>query len=1084
MRNKTKITLTLLILLSLISLNAFAQDKSYMEIAGHTDDVLSAVFSPDGNTIASGSGDATIRLWNAKTGKLLKTLTGHTDSVLSVVFSPDGNTIASGSGDATIRLWNAKTGKLLKTLTGHASFVLSVAFSPDGNTLASGGYDSTIRLWNAKAGKLLKTLEGHTLGGHTFPVWSVAFSPDGNTLASGGGVIRLWNAKAGKLLKTLTEHASFVFSVAFSPDGNTIACGGGGSDTPICLWNAKTGKLLKTLAGHTHDVWSVAFSPDGNTLASGSEDDTIRLWNVKTGKLLKTLEGHTHDIRSVAFSPDGNTLASGSEDNTIRLWHVDTAEPTPNEPKPTPNEPIRTTVSLSKSSGIVAPGKAFTLHATLEHIGGASAPSTLQFYGPVKVVRTIQQATSGTLPTIDFTGKTLGEPIAIAAMDAGSTLKETITATALETAGAYAYKACIQRTNDAAGTGEICSDVFTVTVSPPDLQFAKVWAEPATVAPGAVFKLYATVSNPGGKSDKTALWFYRQDEDTKSGTELGGNQIDPLPLSDGKTEVTKSITVTAPETPGHYIYSASVDDVDGEAKSINNYNEVTITVGGPDVVIDSIWATRNEKVIKEVEINNHFNLHVIVKNKGNAKSEKTTLRYYRAINENVSKSDVELYETDVAGNYNADHKSHSVPALEPGGEVEMFLDTHAPPKVSNYYYRAEVADVLFEIDKDNNWSEVFPITYATDLWPGFISQVAHSPDGYTYFVVDPPAFVNVPGLSLMVFDVKTCSVTLHTPDSGYFMFPLDSPQGTVLDTVDKVDTGVNLVLSIIGVLPDGLVKKASWLETLTEKVKGVFDGILGTVLSVIQIFGGLVDIAIDVVNPDDPRDPPTLTIKPSDGFWTAFRNHFVDELLDLENYEYKPFLPPTLFVIREPLASIDITVKQEYVLKNDETKHLYTFEYTRTWNLKESTGAAPSARPMSIADYAPFQQLPPEAQAYLQQFLEAPDFWQTVMIAEAQKAPETTSLLPNYPNPFNPETWIPYQLAQPADVTLTIYDIHGRVVRGLDLGHQRAGMYHGRSRAAYWDGRNAVGEPVASGVYFYTLTAGEFTATRKMLIKK
>ena len=98
--------------------------------------------------------------------------------------------------------------------------------------------------------------------------------------------------------------------------------------------------------------------------------------------------------------------------------------------------------------------------------------------------------------------------------------------------------------------------------------------------------------------------------------------------------------------------------------------------------------------------------------------------------------------------------------------------------------------------------------------------------------------------------------------------------------------------------------------------------------------------------------------------------------------------------------------------------------------------------------------------------------------------PQETALLPNFPNPFNPETWIPYQLAKPTEVTLTIYDINGRVVRDLDLGHQRAGMYHSQSRAAYWDGKNVVGEPVASGVYFYTLKAGEFTATRKMLIQK
>ena len=98
--------------------------------------------------------------------------------------------------------------------------------------------------------------------------------------------------------------------------------------------------------------------------------------------------------------------------------------------------------------------------------------------------------------------------------------------------------------------------------------------------------------------------------------------------------------------------------------------------------------------------------------------------------------------------------------------------------------------------------------------------------------------------------------------------------------------------------------------------------------------------------------------------------------------------------------------------------------------------------------------------------------------------PKETSLLPNYPNPFNPETWIPYQLSKTAEVTLHVYGIDGMLIRTLALGHQPAGMYQTRSRAAYWDGRNAVGEPVASGVYYYTLTAGDFTATRKMLIRK
>ena len=98
--------------------------------------------------------------------------------------------------------------------------------------------------------------------------------------------------------------------------------------------------------------------------------------------------------------------------------------------------------------------------------------------------------------------------------------------------------------------------------------------------------------------------------------------------------------------------------------------------------------------------------------------------------------------------------------------------------------------------------------------------------------------------------------------------------------------------------------------------------------------------------------------------------------------------------------------------------------------------------------------------------------------------PKETALLANYPNPFNPETWIPYHLAKDADVTLHIYAVNGTLVRTLTLGYQAAGMYQSRSRAAYWDGKNEFGEPVASGVYFHRLTAGDFTATRKMLIRK
>jgi WD40 repeat protein len=248
---------------------------------------------------------------------LEKTLTGHSSFVYSVAYSPDGQTLASGSRDNTIKLWDVKTGNLLQTLEGHSSFVYSVAYSPDGQTLASGSFDKTIKLWNVNTGKLLQTLTGHS----SF-VYSVAYSPDGQTLASGSRdrTIKLWNVNTGKLLQTLTGHSDSVYSVAYSPDGQTLASGS--RDKTIKLWNVNTGNLLQTLEGHSELVYSVAYSPNGQTLASGSFDNTIKLWNVKTGKLLQTLEGHSDSVWSVAYSPDGQTLASGSVDRTIKIWRL------------------------------------------------------------------------------------------------------------------------------------------------------------------------------------------------------------------------------------------------------------------------------------------------------------------------------------------------------------------------------------------------------------------------------------------------------------------------------------------------------------------------------------------------------------------------------------------------------------------------------------------------------------------------------------------------------------------------------------------------------------------------------------------
>ncbi|MBV9690211.1 MAG: helix-turn-helix domain-containing protein [Ktedonobacteraceae bacterium] len=287
---------------------------------GHTDWVRSIAFSPDGGTIASSSDDQSIRLWEVRTGQCLRTFQGHENRVHSIAFSPDGTLLASGSDDCTIRLWDVSTAVCLKTLQGHTGRVRTVTFSPDGVIVASGGYDRTINLWDVHSGQCLKTIQGHSNS-----IRSVAFSPEGNTVASGSDdrTIRLWNVSTGDCLRVLAGHTSRIWSVAFSGDGKAIASGS--DDWTIRLWSASTGECQRILRGHTSRVLAVVFTLKGEEiLASGGDDQTIRLWEVSTGRCLKTIQGHSNSIRSVAFSPDGGMLASGGDDQTIGLWNVST----------------------------------------------------------------------------------------------------------------------------------------------------------------------------------------------------------------------------------------------------------------------------------------------------------------------------------------------------------------------------------------------------------------------------------------------------------------------------------------------------------------------------------------------------------------------------------------------------------------------------------------------------------------------------------------------------------------------------------------------------------------------------------------
>lgn len=290
---------------------------------GHTDEIFSVDFSPDGKTLATASKDGTARIWDVSTGKMQHLLEDHTTEVTCVRFSPDGKRLATGSEDCQILVWDPQSGELLFTLSGHENHVLTIAFSQDGRQLASGGRDDCVRLWNLDTKETIRVLTEPSRH-----VRCIRYAPDGRLLVAcdEGGAIHCWNTDDWTALPPFEKVEGSLFAVEFHEDSRRLVAAG--RDSIIYAWDLTGEAPLGQYGGKNHESWirDIGIAPNGTMLATANQNGILRLWDIeKRGidagdALLAAIPAHSGRIWSLAWSPEAKLLATAGADGTVKLW--------------------------------------------------------------------------------------------------------------------------------------------------------------------------------------------------------------------------------------------------------------------------------------------------------------------------------------------------------------------------------------------------------------------------------------------------------------------------------------------------------------------------------------------------------------------------------------------------------------------------------------------------------------------------------------------------------------------------------------------------------------------------------------------